>query len=187
VEKLQAEYDIEVRYVNFPLHPDTPADGIALEDLFGGGPQARARLEVSTRRMLALAGEEGLPMIARTHTYNSRLAQELGAWATEENHGPAFHDAVFRAYFVQAQHISDPEILVEIASAVGLDPKEAKRVLETRSHRAVIDTEWAESRQRGVTAVPTFDCGGQRVVGAQPYSVLADLVERAGAHRRTVR
>ena len=35
-----AEYDIEVHYVNFPLHPDTPDAGIALVDLFGGGPAA---------------------------------------------------------------------------------------------------------------------------------------------------
>jgi predicted DsbA family dithiol-disulfide isomerase len=187
VEKLQAEYDIEVRYVNFPLHPDTPAEGIALEERFGGGEQARARLAASTQRMMALAGEEGLPMAARTHTYNSRLAQELGAWATEQGHGPEFHDAVFRAYFAGAQNISDPEILVGIASRIGLDAQEARRVLETRSHRAAIDAEWAESQRRGVTAVPTFDCGGQRVVGAHPYAVLAGLVEHAGARKRNAR
>ena len=66
-------------------------------DLFGGGEAARARLETSTRRMLALAAAEGLPMTARTHTYNSRLAQELGSWATERGLGPQYHDAAFRA------------------------------------------------------------------------------------------
>jgi predicted DsbA family dithiol-disulfide isomerase len=135
--------------------------------------------------MLALAAAEGLPMTARTHTYNSRLAQELGTWATERGLGPEFHDAVFRAYFVRAEDISDPEALVAVASGIGLDAEEARRVLQTRSQRAAVDAEWAQSRQRGVNAVPTFDCGGQRVVGAHPYEVLAGLVESAGARRRT--
>ena len=154
-------------------------------DLFGGGEAARARLETSTRRMLALAAAEGLPMTARTHTYNSRLAQELGSWATERGLGPQYHDAAFRAYFARAEDISDPEVLVAVASGIGLDPNEARQVLETRSHRAAVDAEWSQSRQRGVNAVPTFDCGGQRVVGAHPYEVLAGLVEASGARKRS--
>jgi predicted DsbA family dithiol-disulfide isomerase len=35
-----------------------------------------------------------------------------------------------------------------------------------------------------VTAVPTFVAGGYGVVGAQPYEVLVQLVEKAGARRR---
>lgn len=185
MDRLKAEYDIEVQYVNFPLHPDTPAEGVALVDLFGGGEQARARLEASTSRLLGLASAEGLPMVARTHTYNSRLAQELGTWATEQGLGTEFHDAVFRAYFARAEDISNPDVLVQIAAGIGLDPQEARRVLETRSQRAAVDAEWSRSRQRGVNAVPTFDCGGQRVVGAHPYEVLVGLVEAAGARKRS--
>ena len=36
----------------------------------------------------------------------------------------------------------------------------------------------------GVTGVPTSVMNGKGVVGAQPYNVLEDLVERAGAGRR---
>jgi predicted DsbA family dithiol-disulfide isomerase len=35
-----------------------------------------------------------------------------------------------------------------------------------------------------VTGVPTFVAGGYGVVGAQPYEVLEQLVERVGAPRR---
>jgi predicted DsbA family dithiol-disulfide isomerase len=41
-----------------------------------------------------------------------------------------------------------------------------------------------EAAAAGVTGIPTFDVGGERVVGAQPYDVLAAAVERQGGRRR---
>ena len=66
-----------MRWVHFPLHPETPAEGQSLAELFKG----RGDPEKMHARMKALMDAEGLPYERRTHTYNSRLAQELGAWA----------------------------------------------------------------------------------------------------------
>lgn len=181
---IEREYDVRVEYVNFPLHPDTPAEGMLLEDLFGG-PSARPRLEASQARLMEMAKGEGLPMTKRDRTYNSRDAQELGAFATERGVGAAFHDAVFRAYFGEAKNISNRATLLDIADAAGLKRADAERVLDTRSHAQAVDLEWARCRQAGVTAVPTFEAGGQKIVGAQPYEALRALVERAGARRRS--
>ena len=168
--------------MNFPLHPDTPAEGIALADLFG--PGSGPRIAESQRRLKRLAEAEGLPMADRTMTYNSRLAQELGRWATSKGKGPAIHRTLFRAYFVDTRNISSPDILVQIAKDVGLDPKEAHRVLEQRTFREEVDAEWATCEVAGITAVPTFEAGGRRVVGAQPVEVLAQMLEEAGAKKR---
>ncbi|MBD3163069.1 MAG: hypothetical protein GF346_11645, partial [Candidatus Eisenbacteria bacterium] len=75
--------------VHFPLHPETPPEGRSLQDLFGGGPRAEERLRQGRQRLKELAAAEGLPMGERTHTYNSRLAQELGVWAEEHDRGEA--------------------------------------------------------------------------------------------------
>jgi predicted DsbA family dithiol-disulfide isomerase len=155
-----------------------------LLDLFGGGDAARERLEASHLRLSALAEAEGLPLSRRTMTYNSRLAQELGAWAEERGRGTAFHDRAYRAYFVDGADISDPEVLVELAVAAGLDADAARTVLDERTHRSIVDADWARARQNGVTGVPTFVAGGYRVVGAQPYEVLERLVVAAGATPR---
>src|SRR5215471_7636496 len=50
--------------------------------------------EAMYRRMKGLMDAEGLPYGRRTHTYNSRLAQELGKWADTQPGGEAIHDAV---------------------------------------------------------------------------------------------
>jgi predicted DsbA family dithiol-disulfide isomerase len=134
--------------------------------------------------MKALMDAEGLPYARRTHTYNSRLAQELGKWADTQPGGEGIHDALYRAYFVEARNIGDPEILIEIAQAVGLPTAEARAVLAERRFKDAVDADWAKSHAYGVTGVPTFVAARYGVVGAQPYEVLAELLEKAGAARR---
>ena len=46
------------------------------------------------RRFGALMAEEGLEYGERTHTYNSRLAQELAVWGDEAGVTDALHDAL---------------------------------------------------------------------------------------------
>jgi predicted DsbA family dithiol-disulfide isomerase len=140
--------------------------------------------EAMYARMKTLTDAEGLPYGRRTHTYNSRLAQELGKWADTQPGGAALHDALYRAYFVDARNIGDPEILVEIAQSVGLPADEARAVLAERRFKDAIDADWAKSHAYGVTGVPTFVAERYGVVGAQPYEVLVELLEKAGAARR---
>lgn len=166
---------MRVKWVHFPLHPDTPQNGRSLEDLFAGRGYDIPKMQAQMRaRMQA----EGLPYGTRSMTYNSRLAQELGAWADTQPGGEAIHDALFRAYFVDAKNIGDPEVLVEIAASVGLPADQAREVLEKRTHKDAIDADWQKSHQYGVTGVPTFVVGNRGVVGAQPYEVLEELVKQ---------
>ena len=169
---------MKVQLVHFPLHPDTPAEGKSLKDLFAGRGYDIAKMQAQMRaRMTA----EGLPYGERSMTYNSRLAQELGKWADTQPGGEAIHDALFRAYFVGTRDVSDADVLVQIAESVGLPGDKAREVLATRSFKAAVDADWEKSRAYGVTGVPTFVAGARGVVGAQPYEVLEDLVKEAGA------
>src|SRR5215471_7424485 len=127
--------------------------------------------EAMYARMKRLMDEEGLPYGRRTHSYNSRLAQELGKWADTQRGGAALHDALYKAYFVDARN-------------VGLPTEEARAVLTERRLKDAVDADWAKSHQYGVTGVPTFVAGRYGVVGAQPYEVLEQLVAKAGAARR---
>jgi predicted DsbA family dithiol-disulfide isomerase len=181
IEKLQQAYDIEPVLVHFPLHPETPVEGREMATFYA---ERKLDPEAMHSRMKGLMDQEGLPYGRRTHTYNSRLAQELGKWADTQPGGAALHDALYRAYFVDARNIGDPEVLVEIAQTVGLPAEEARAVLAERRFKDAVDADWAMSRRSGVTGVPTFVAGGHGVVGAQPYEVLVQLLEKVGARRR---
>ena len=166
-----------MQWVHFPLHPDTPAEGRSLEDLFRGRGYDIAKMQAQMRARMAA---EDLPYGERKMTYNSRLAQELAKWADTQPGGEAIHDALFRAYFVDGRNIGDPRELISIAESVGLAGDQAREVIETRSHKAAVDADWQKSRAYGVTGVPTFVAGGRGVVGAQPYEALEQLVKQAG-------
>ena len=68
-----------MKWIHFPLHPDTPQEGRAMTDLFAG--RSETEMKARQNQMKSLMEQEGLPYGERTHTYNSRLAQEIGAWA----------------------------------------------------------------------------------------------------------
>ncbi len=178
IEKLKRNFDVEVKLVHFPLHPETPADGQSMAEIYAGRGMDP---EAMYNRMKGLMDGEGLPYGRRTHTYNSRLAQELGAWADTQPGGEVIHEALYKAYFVDARNIGDADVLIEIVESVGLSVDAAREVLEYRSFKDAIDADWAKSREVGVTGVPTFVAGGHGVVGAQPYDALEKLLVEAGA------
>jgi len=172
---------VTARYTYYPLHPETPTEGQALATLFAG---READLGDMKRRLGALMAREGLEYGDRTHTYNSRLAQELAVSGDRAGVTDALHDALFRAYFVHGRNLALTDVLMDIAHTVGLDASETRQAIEGRRNRTAIDAHWRRARSVGVTGVPTFVADGFGVVGAQPYEALQDLMSRAGVARR---
>ena len=163
----------------FPLHPETPADGLTLDSLFAG---RGVDVPAAHQRMVELMRAEGLPYGERTHTYNSRLAQELGKWADARG-VESIHDILYQAYFVKNRNISDIEELASLAQSAGLPVDEAKDVLMGRRFKKEVDADWMKSRKYGITGIPTFVSGKHSLVGAQSYEALEKLVRNAGAMR----
>ena len=156
-------------------------EGRTLEALFAGRPVNISEMLDNLRQV---ARAEGLAFGDRRMTYNSRLAQELGKWAESLGSGEAFHRAAFAAYFAEGKNIALPEVLEDTAAAAGLSPRKARQMIDERRFRAQVDSDWERSRRLGVTAVPTFMIGGERLVGAQPQEALERFVVEAGAQRR---
>tara|TARA_B110000211_G_scaffold81205_1_gene95086 strand:- start:5265 stop:5744 length:480 start_codon:yes stop_codon:yes gene_type:complete len=119
-----------------------------------------------------LMAEAGLPYNKRTRLDNSRLSQELGAWADTQVGGEAFHDAMFKAYFVEDKTISDVGTLLDIIDSVGLDVEAAREVIETRSFGSRVTADWDRAYEDGITGVPTYSHRDLFVFGCQPYDVL---------------
>ncbi len=135
--------------------------------------------------MKKAADEAGLDFGDREKTYNSRLAQEMGKWAEGNSKGDLFHNAVFKAFFADGTNIAKIPVLVDIAASVGLPREEAEAVLVKRTFKTDVDEDWSLSKKNGITAVPTFVMNKDRLVGAQPYESLKNLMEAQGIKKRT--
>ena len=78
------------------------------------GPEIVAR----NGRMKVNMEREGLPFNAeRNMSYNSRLAQELTAWAETKGKAEEVANALFRAYFVDVKNIGKADVLAKIGRA----------------------------------------------------------------------
>jgi predicted DsbA family dithiol-disulfide isomerase len=170
---LQRELQVDIQWLAFPLHPETPPEGRTLQDLFAGRPIDIPQM-LSHLKQVAL--DLRLPFGDRHLTYNSRRAQELGKWAEQKGKGDPFHNAVFRAYFAKNDNIYDMDILATIADSIGLDGNDARAVLDSGTFREAVDRDWAQAYKTGITAVPTFVINGQTLVGAQPYIALKNFI-----------
>ncbi|MCE5335905.1 MAG: DsbA family protein [Desulfobacteraceae bacterium] len=173
IEKLKQQYGVTVRSICYPLRPDTPEEGLSMEELFAGRgvdiPAVLARLERA-------ASDCGVPFGPRTHTYNSRRAHELAKWAATLGKEDEFHLAVFRAHFVYGLNIARIAVLIEAACSVGLDGSRVEAILAQGTFCEAVDRDWEYSRRCGIVVAPTFQYGGRRLGGAQPYRSLEKLI-----------
>ena len=146
-----------------------------------GGPEEIAE---KNNRMRGLLEAEGLPFKDRTHTYNSRIAQEIGTWAETQDSGEAIHDKFFEAYFVEGRNVGDTSVILDAVIKAGLDVDEARAVIKERRFKVAVDRDWSKSHQYGVTGVPTFVAAGKGLVGAQSVEALEHLMSEIGAKKR---
>lgn len=181
IDRLKKEYEIETKWVFFPLRPDAPEDGITLEEIYAG---RGIDIHQVRQRLNQVARELGLPLSERKMTYNSRRAQELAKWAESKGVGEEFHKAVFRAYYVETKNIGKVDELLSLVRSVGLPEEGARQVLEQRSYREAVDADWSRCYDLGVTAVPTFVIDRELAVGLQPYEVLEQLLKTKNIKKR---
>lgn len=174
---MSEEYDVEIEWHAFELHPDVPAEGMAI-------PWDPARIAQGRASFERLAHEAGLEIGERTHWYNSDLAHEASLWARERGIQNQLHRAILRAYFVENRNIGSPDVLIEIARALGIDADDLTVALAERRYRQNVLDEYAEARAIGVTAVPTFVVDGYAIVGAHPYESFDRLMAAVGEPRK---
>lgn len=180
VPRLLRDFDLELEWHGFELHPGTPRGGRPLSSLFPG--VHLPTLHERTRRFAAGFGVTELtpPDWLR----NSRRALAIAEYARDGAALEAFRRAAFRAHWREGKNIEDDADLRAIATSAGLDAEAALAAADDPVYLGRVDERQAEAKAAGVTGVPTFVLGNQRIVGCQPYEVLADAARASGAAPR---
>ena len=103
------------------------------------------------------------------------LAQSKGDAAGTE----ALFEAVFSAYFSDGRDIGMAEVLVSLAERTGFDAEEVRDFLATNDGEREVIADELRAGAAGIRSVPTIRVGGVPVSGAQPVSVLAEVLRHA--------
>jgi predicted DsbA family dithiol-disulfide isomerase len=114
------------------------------------------------------------------HMPNTRRALAIAELARDEGKLTEFRRAAMDAHWRYDKDLESEKDLRAIAESVGLDGAAAVRVMDDPVYQKRVDAMREEASSKGVTGIPTFFVNGVRVVGCQPYEVLADIAKRAG-------
>ena len=139
-----------------------------------------AKVEANRPRLYSMAREQyGLEMQPGPFNFDSRPALIGAKYAEGAGHGPAYHAEVMKAYWLQARDISDRVVLADVATSVGLSRSSFLSALDDGRYADEVEREKEQARLFGLGAVPAMVFADKYLVsGAQPYAVLADVVER---------
>lgn len=106
-------------------------------------------------------------------------AFELLFFAKQHDVGHAYSMGVMRAFFQEDQDIANVNVIVDVAARVGLDPAEARRVLDeslfTDPHRRAMEH---ARHELPIKSVPTLVIGHQIFRGTPSPGALADAIAK---------
>jgi len=132
--------------------------------------------------MESIGESAGLKMKTRDVIINSRRALGAAEFARANGRFEAMHHALFQAHWEGTGKLEDVDDLVRIGEGVGLDGKELREAVEAKLFDEVIDDNRRMASSAGIDAIPAHVFAGRfLVLGAQPYDVLKQVVERISA------
>jgi predicted DsbA family dithiol-disulfide isomerase len=180
--RLAGEIDAELHFQPFELNPEMGPDGQNMvehiAEKYGSTP---AQIESNQEMIRARGAEVGFQfdMGKRQRIYNTFDAHRLLHWAHAEGKQAALKHALFTAYFTNGRNVSDPEVLVDVAASVGLDPERARQILAGSEYAQEVRQREHFYVERGIHAVPAVVINGRHLVqGGQPVEAFEDVLRR---------
>ncbi len=162
---LADEFGLDILWANIEIHPDNPPEGRPVEEL-GYPPAQWRRMMGALERM---AEDEGLPIVERTFTTNSRRALLLAEAAKETGQETfaCIHERLFRAYFGERRNIGDPDVLIALAAECGMSEAQAEAAWAGTRHAERLRDHHEAASRLGVTGTPTYVIANRQIlVGA---------------------
>jgi len=176
-----------VRWHPFELNPAMPPEGQNLREHITEKYGATAEQSAQNRaQMQDLGTQLGIDFQFGddSRIVNTFAAHQLLDWSQEHGLQHPLKIALFEAHFTQQRDVSDIEVLLDVAKAVGLDQQAAREMLtsgnnieQTRAHQQF----WTE---RGISGVPAMVFDGKYLLtGAQGAQTYAHMLQKVLAER----
>jgi predicted DsbA family dithiol-disulfide isomerase len=177
--------EVEVVWRSYELDPTAPPEreGDYAGRIAAKYGMTREEAQVRIDRITSTAAQAGLVFdfdIARPgNTFDAHRLIHLGA---ERGLQDVVKERLLAATFVEGEPIGDRETLVRLAAAAGLDPEEARTVLEGDAHAEAVRADEREAVAYAISGVPFFVIDQTYgISGAQPPEVFIEILERAWA------
>lgn len=155
---------VEFRWHAFELRPE-PA---ALLD-----PDAEELHDLWEKAVYPLANERDLPMRLPSVQPRSRKAHETAFFARDAGLFDPVHRAIFKAFFEDGIDIGEADVLIDIASACGVDPEMLEEALANDTYTDAVIEDQAFATKLGITSVPFVVLSRDPAVDQEPPRPIA--------------
>src|SRR5690348_7306587 len=189
--KLDGSVEADIHLQPFELNPLLPSGGEdANQHLMRKYGIGEAQLEANRKAIRERAAPLGV-VINTGHgsrVWNTFDAHRLLHWAALEDpeRALALKRALFRAYFTDQENVADHEVLVRIATDIGLDPAQARQVLKTDAYADEVRAQEQRYQQAGIHSVPATIVDGKWLIpGGQPPETFEGALREIAAKPRT--
>jgi predicted DsbA family dithiol-disulfide isomerase len=184
LDQLGLRESATVEWLPFELNPEMPAEGVE-RSVYRARKFGAERSAELDKQMTELGREEGINFAfdRMQRTPNTRKAHMLITAARQEGRTDSLAEALFRVYFEVGRDVGDEEVLLDLATQVGLDRSQAQAALNSDELRARIMRVEAQAAEMQISGVPFFIVDQQWAVsGAQPSEQWVALIrERQNA------
>jgi predicted DsbA family dithiol-disulfide isomerase len=177
MRRLKPEFDFQLEWRGFQIHPDWPPEGIPADKARGAGDGA-SRVAL-WERISAMADAVGFSIKPPAVLTNSRAALAATEFARESGRDEALEERIYRAYFSEGLNIGDPAVVVKLATEAGLDSSAVADAIKSPKYELRLKNNALAANQRGVNGVPTFFIGEYPLVGAQSPDAMRSILKRA--------
>lgn len=188
LERVAGEVSAEIHFQPFELNPQMPPEGQDIAEhiaqKYGSTPE---QMERSREGIRARGAELGFTfnMEKRGRIYNTFDAHRLLHWAELEGHQHALKTALFTAYFTDGRNPNDRDVLVDVATQAGLDPVQAREVLESGRYADEVRQHEQLYQQQGISAVPSVIINNKYLIqGGQPVQVFEQALRKIAAESK---
>lgn len=174
IERMGPEVSVDLRMQPFELNPDMPPGGQNTgERLMKKYGFDHARLQENRKVIAERAAAVGMPMhqTEESRSYNTFDAHRLLFWAGTlgQNYQVALKRQLLKSYHFDNDNISETEVLVRAAQAIGLDADAARNTVVSGLYTDEVRTEQEKWRALGITSVPSVIINDKYLVsGGQP-------------------
>jgi predicted DsbA family dithiol-disulfide isomerase len=187
--RLEGEVRAELHFQPFELNPQMGREGQDitehLSQKYGSTAEQQAVNWESLRQRGAALGFEFRKQ-GRGRVWNTFDAHRLLHWAGQQSPKAqlALKKALLRAYFTEAQNVSDPQVLLQAVDAAGLDRQRAEAILAGDEFAREVREQESFYTQHGIHAVPSVVVNERHLVqGGQPPEVFEQVLRQIAAQK----
>ena len=180
ITKLNAEDKVEITWRSFQLDPTFPKN-----EAISSQEYLTKKRGYPVNQVIAMSSnleQQGLNYgielnFNAAQTFNTFDVHRLIHWSKTQGKASELKEALIKAYFTDGKNLSHNNEILQVVASVGLDKKEALKILESKKFTEEVQMDIYMAQQVGARGVPFFVFNNKLAIsGAQDDKVFEDAL-----------